>query len=191
MRNLLNFLIRYTSWFVFAFYVVLSCVLLFQGNPYQHHVYLTSANAVVSGVYDATNSVTGYINLRSINEDLQRRTATLEQEVLDLRHQNKLLHQQLLQDSLRSLDSLGRFGFVIASVVNNSVRNPYNYITIDKGEADGIGPEMESDFYCLVQFFSVKAADLAPAFVIQDRFCFHSPSINFPILIFVYFDPCA
>ena len=103
MRNLLNFLIRYTSWFVFTFYVVISCVLLFQGNPYQHHVYLTSANAVVSGVYDATNSVTGYINLRSINEDLQRRTATLEQEVLDLRHQNKLLHQQLLQDSLRSL----------------------------------------------------------------------------------------
>lgn len=50
-------------------------------------------------MYDATNSVTGYINLRSINEDLQRRTATLEQEVLDLRHQNKLLHQQLLQDS--------------------------------------------------------------------------------------------
>lgn len=142
MRNLLNFLIRYTSWIVFTFYVVISCVLLFQGNPYQHHVYLTSANAVVSGVYDATNSVTGYINLRSINEDLQRRTATLEQEVLDLRHQNKLLHQQLLQDSLRSLDSLGRFGFVIASVVNNSVRNPYNYITIDKGEADGIGPEM-------------------------------------------------
>jgi uncharacterized phage protein (predicted DNA packaging) len=49
----------------------------------------------------------------------------------------------------------------------------------------------QSDFYCLVQFFSVKAADLAPAFVIQDRFCFHSPSINFLILIFVYFDPCA
>lgn len=142
MRNLLNFIIRYTSWFVFAFYVVLSCVLLFQGNPYQHHVYLSSANAVVSGLYDATNNVTGYISLRSINEDLQRRSAALENEVVALRSQNKLLRQRLMQDSLRSLDSVGRFDFIIASVVNNSVINPYNYITIDKGSADGIGPEM-------------------------------------------------
>ena len=142
MRNLLNFLIRYTSWFVFAFYVGVSCVLLFQSNPYQHHVYMTSANAIVSGVYDATNNITGYLSMRDINEDLQRRTAELDAEVLILRAQNKALREQLLQDSLRSNDSLGRFGFIIASVVNNSVIRPYNYITINKGRADGVGPEM-------------------------------------------------
>ncbi|MDE6438514.1 MAG: rod shape-determining protein MreC, partial [Muribaculaceae bacterium] len=78
MRNLINFFIRYCSWFVFAFYVVLSCLLLFQRNPYQHHVYLTSAGAVASSVYEVTSNVTDYISLRDINEDLQRRNAYLE-----------------------------------------------------------------------------------------------------------------
>lgn len=142
MRNLINFFIRFSSWFVFAFYVVLSGLLLFQHNPYQHHVYLTSAGAVASSVYEVTSNVTDYISLRDINEDLQRRNAYLEAEVVELRIQERLLRQQILQDSLRSLDSLRQYEFVIASVINNSVMRPYNYITIDKGSADGLAPEM-------------------------------------------------
>lgn len=142
MRNLLNFFLRYSSWFVFLFYALLSCYLLFTRNPYQHHVYLTSANAVASGIYEVTGNVTSYVGLRDINFDLQRRNAALEAEVVMLRTQNKHLRQDILQDSLRSLDSVGRFEFVIASVINNSVIRPYNYITIDKGTADGLAPEM-------------------------------------------------
>lgn len=142
MRNLLNFFLRYSAWFVFIFYVVLSCWLLFMKNPYQHHVYLTSANAVASGIYDVTSNVTSYVGLRDINEDLQRRNASLEAEVIMLRQQTRQLSQAILQDSLSRLDSIGTYGFVIATVINNSVIRPYNYITIDKGAADGIGPEM-------------------------------------------------
>lgn len=142
MRNLLNFFLRYSSWFVFLFYALLSCYLLFTRNPYQHHVYLTSANAVASGIYEVTGNVTSYVGLRDINDDLQRRNAALEAEVVMLRTQNKHLRQDILQDSLRSLDSVGRFEFVIASVINNSVIRSYNYITIDKGTADGLAPEM-------------------------------------------------
>lgn len=142
MRNLLNFFIRYGAWFLFVFYAAISCFLLFQRNPFQHHVYLTSANAVVSGVYDVAANVTGYINLRDINADLQRRTAALESEVIALRENNRALRQQLLQDSLRTTDSLGRFRFILATVVNNSVVNPYNYITVNKGRLDSIQPEM-------------------------------------------------
>lgn len=142
MRNLINFFVRYSTWFLFLGYVVLGCTLLFQKNPYQHHVYLTSSGAMASAVYDATSNITGYIGLRDINEDLQRRNALLESEAIALRQQVRLLRQQMLQDSLRNLDSIGRFDFIIASVINNSVIRPYNYITIDKGSADGLKPEM-------------------------------------------------
>ena len=142
MRNLLNFFLRYSSWFVFLFYALLSCYLLFTRNPYQHHVYLTSANAVASGIYEVTGNVTSYVGLRDINDDLQRRNAALDAEVVMPRTQNKHLRQDIPQDSLRSLGSVGRFEFVIASVINNSVIRPYNYITIDKGTADGLAPEM-------------------------------------------------
>ena len=142
MRNLLDFIIRFSSWFVFAFYVVASCALLFDRNPYQHHVWLTSAGAVAAGVYDVSNNVTGYFSLRSINEDLQRRQADLEEEVASLRARLRDAREALAQDSLAAIDSLRPFRFIVATAISNSVTRPYNYITLDKGEADGLQPEM-------------------------------------------------
>ena len=84
MHELFNFFIRNSKWFVFAFYMVISCVLLAGDNPYQRHVLLTSANTVSATVYEASNNVTSYFNLRDINEDLNRRNAALEKEVIDL-----------------------------------------------------------------------------------------------------------
>lgn len=142
MRNLLNFLIRYSSWFVFAFYVIISCSLLFNRNPYQHHVYMTSAGAVAAGLHDVSSNVTGYFALRDINDDLQRQTASLQEEVLTLREQVRRYREQEIQDSVRMLDSIGKFRFVIATVINNSISRPYNYVTINKGTKDGLRPEM-------------------------------------------------
>lgn len=142
MRNLLNFFLKYSSWLVLVFFIVVSCALLFSRNPYQRHVWLTSAGTLSGSVYDAANNVTGYFNLREINEDLQRRTASLEAEVVELRRQLVVYRQAALRDSLAVDPGTSRFRFVIASVINNSVSRPFNYITIDKGEADGIRPEM-------------------------------------------------
>ena len=47
-----------------------------------------------------------------------------------------------LQDSVRAQDSIGKFNFVIATVINNSITRPYNYVTINKGSADGLKSEM-------------------------------------------------
>ena len=144
MRNLLNFLVRYRAWIVFIIYVVLSCVLLFNRNPYQRHVYLTSASTVTASVYDASHTVTGYFHLRDINEDLQLRNAQLESEVIALRQRVDDLDLELQQygDTVTLAPSLRKFDFILASVINNSISSPYNYITISKGEADGVKPEM-------------------------------------------------
>lgn len=142
MRNLLDFIVRFSSWFVFAFYAVVSCALLFDRNPYQHHVWLTSAGSVAAGVYDVSNNVTGYFSLRAINEDLQRRQADLEEEVAALRTQLRTAREALAQDSLAAIDSVRQFRFIVATAISNSVTRPYNYISLDKGEADGLQPEM-------------------------------------------------
>lgn len=143
MHNLITFLIRHSSWFVFLFYVVVSCLLLFQNNPYQQYVYLTSANKVSASVYKGVGSITSYFNLRSINNDLQARNALLEMEVIDLKRQIQDYKILLLNDSLPLPDSIAQaYEYHFASVINNSVSRPMNYITIDKGKNDGIQPEM-------------------------------------------------
>lgn len=137
MKNLIKFLIRYGTWFLFVFYVLISCVLLFTHNNYQRSVYFTSANVVASTLNSATSQVTGYFHLKSINESLQARNAMLENEVLNL--QNQLAeYRTILSDTLETNIVTDRFGYVPASVINNSVRHPRNYFTINRGALDGV-----------------------------------------------------
>ncbi|MBR3101631.1 MAG: rod shape-determining protein MreC [Muribaculaceae bacterium] len=142
MNNLLNFFVKHSSWFIFIIYVVLSCVMLFRDNPYQQSVYLTSANSVTTTVYEGMSAVTSYFHLKDINADLQERNALLEHELVALRDElnnTKLLlpdSTQLLQPRLRQFD------YVVAHVISNSIAQPNNYITINRGSLDGIKPEM-------------------------------------------------
>ena len=121
MNNLLNFFVKHSAWFIFAIYVILSLVLLFKDNPYQ-------------------NGVTSYFHLRDINESLQERNAALEMELIELREQMSDL-ELLRPDSLRQ-PALQQYSFVMAHVISNSISQPNNYITIDRGHIDGVSPEM-------------------------------------------------
>ncbi|ROT07018.1 rod shape-determining protein MreC [Muribaculaceae bacterium Isolate-104 (HZI)] len=142
MRNLINFLFRYSAWILFITYTVASCVLLFRNSPYQHHVFLTSANSVVSGVYSASSSVTAYFNLKGINEDLQRRNTDLELEVLNLKRTIDFYREKEYADSVPVDSSLQRYSFITAHVINNTITKSHNYITLNKGTEDGLRPEM-------------------------------------------------
>lgn len=127
---------------MFTFYVVISCIFLFDKNPYQHHIYMTSAGRLTAGVYDLSHNITSYFSLREINEDLQVQNARLEEELLGMKAQLQLYREKYYADTMSVIDSLRPYRFIIASVINNSVHKPYNYITINKGSVDGLRPEM-------------------------------------------------
>jgi rod shape-determining protein MreC len=140
MNNLLNFFVKHSAWFIFAIYVILSLVLLFKDNPYQQSVYLTSANSVSAMVYKAFSNVTSYFHLRDINESLQERNAALEMELIELR--NQLNDQALMSPDSLHQPALRQYSFVMAQVIGNSISQPNNYITINRGYKEGVKPEM-------------------------------------------------
>ena len=141
MRNLLNFLIKYSTWFVFTFYVLISCILLVRSSQNHHSLYLSSANAAGELVYGTVSEISEYFNLLSVNRRLQESNAKLQNEVLNLR--NELAqYKVLLQDTAATAWNIDRFGYIGASVINNSTRHPRNYFPIDRGSADGVRPGM-------------------------------------------------
>jgi hypothetical protein len=142
MRNLFEFLLKRSAWIVFLIYVVLCFVLLFNNNPYQRSRYLSSSNALVSGLNSATTSVTGYFGLRTENVDLLYQNGRLQNEVIELSRELNALRLQLDGDSLRRIATPAAPDFIMAQVIRNSIAHTHNYITIDKGRADGICPEM-------------------------------------------------
>ena len=143
MRNLLNFLVKYNYWFLFVLLEVASFVLLFRFNRYQQSVFFTSANAVAGKLYEATGSIAAYFHLKETNEDLldhnirlEQRVALLERALLDARSDTALYR------SLDSVPRAHRYSLYKARVIKNSLNRLDNYLTLDRGSADSIRPEM-------------------------------------------------
>lgn len=143
MNNLINFFLKHSQWFVFVVLAVASLFMLFNNNPYQQSVYLTSANGVTSTVYEGLSTVSSYFHLRDINEDLLERNAVLEGELIQLRQEladYKMMAGDTLLPSRAAVSD--QYSFVVARVISNSISDKYNYITINRGSADGIKPDM-------------------------------------------------
>lgn len=142
MRNLLDFLARHNHWFVFVLLEVISAVLLFKYNSYQGSVWFSSANAVSGRVYEASAAVGQYFSLVTVNRQLTQRNVYLEREVARMAQE----HAEATADSsyLQRLQNnqTNHYRLVPARVVSSSLDRLNNFITIDKGEADGVKKDM-------------------------------------------------
>lgn len=142
MRNLLDFLVKYSYWFLFFVLEAVSFVLLFQFNSYQGSVWFSSANAVAGKLYETTSAVESYFQLSKINTELTQRNLYLEQRLCKLeKEKSDSVADSTMENSLL-LKSLQPYRLIPAQVVNMKWGRKDNLLTIDKGEADGIKKDM-------------------------------------------------
>lgn len=64
---------------------------VFRDDPYRQHLYLTSVGRLASTAYKSANNVTSYFNLHDINDDLNRRNAELQTEIVRLQQRIDLM----------------------------------------------------------------------------------------------------
>ena len=142
MRNLAEFLARCKHWFVFVLLEILSFVLLFKYNNYQGSVWFSSANDVAGWVFEMKSDVGAFFSLTKINKELTQRNLYLEHQVSQL--QARVYDKTVGKDFIHKgqLAMLEGFRLIPAKVVDNSVNKPQNFVTIDKGSADGIRQDM-------------------------------------------------
>ncbi len=142
MRNLLDFLARNNHWFVFVLLEVVSFILLFRYNSYQSSVWFTSANAVSGKVYEWNSAVEQFFSLVDVNRRLTERNVILERQVAVLSEQvakatkDTTIVEKLQQEVMKDYETIQ------AKVVGSSLDKLNNFITIDKGAADGVRKDM-------------------------------------------------
>lgn len=140
MRKLLDFLFRKRHWFLFILLEVVSLILVYRNTNYQRNVFISSANVVTGHISSISGNISSYLNLRETNHELTERNGELEMRVLELQSRlerisaENTVFEGFIPDSAQSFP----FRFVLAKVVNNSVIHLSNYLTIDKGQTDGI-----------------------------------------------------
>ncbi|WP_165024771.1 MULTISPECIES: rod shape-determining protein MreC [unclassified Dysgonomonas] len=145
MRNLINFLLRNSSWFVLIFLEIICFYFIFSSNSYQKSVFLNSSNEISGKVYSVSGNILSYFGLRQENQELLLKNAELQSQVSNLKNHlyeienDSLKTEAFLEDSLHQRKE---YEYIISRVINNSVSQAQNYITIDKGSNDGVKEDM-------------------------------------------------
>ena len=143
MRNLVHFLVRNAHWWLFLLLVFCSLVMIVNRGTFQRSIYLSSANVVTGQVYQISSSVTSYIKLKSVNtilmDELAKKEARIQYLEAHIKDSNDSIKTQaILEDTL----NISNYSFLTAHVINNSISQADNYITLDKGAADGVALDM-------------------------------------------------
>jgi rod shape-determining protein MreC len=138
MQRLFNFIYAYRAFFTFLLLELFCTWLVIENNQYQSTKYFNTSNSVAASIISTSQNVREYFSLRDINRTLADENAALRKKV-DQR--NQILNQLDLRP-IKDAAIINRFDYLSAKVINNTTRNYKNFITIDKGKANGLAPGM-------------------------------------------------
>lgn len=162
MHNLVAFFLKFRASILFVLLEGISAAFIANTNTYHRAALINSSNHTVATVMEASNTASHYLHLQEVNDRLAKENARLHESaagqnvmpssvppgplVADSAAQRALAQDSVIllpkmpshQDSLRTQ----QYAFTPAKVVDNTVNRAKNYVTINKGSADGIQPDM-------------------------------------------------
>ena len=147
MKNLFRLIYRYHVVLLFVLLETLALSMVVTYNNYQRAVFFDSSNFVSGTLFEKFASFWQVFEFRQVNIKLAEENVVLRsalQEILLKSNQGKykasdsIYLPRIARDS--SLKTVYRF--TTARVVNNSVNQQHNFLTLNKGRRDGIKPDM-------------------------------------------------
>lgn len=137
MRNLLRFLTKNSFIFLFLILEIFAFWMLIANNNYQNSKFLNSSNFFVGNFFSTIHNVKDYFNLKEVNKELAEQNAKLQANNIS---SFVKVYGRIYQINDTSYHQT--YMYSAAKVVNNSTNKRQNYITIDKGDLNGIEAEM-------------------------------------------------
>lgn len=134
MQTLLRFLRKYYFFFLFVIFEVLALSIYLRHFQTKRENFFNSASVITGSIYEKYHTLERYFYLSTENQKLARKNAQLRNKLANLQvpgQQNELPQQYS-----------ARFEYIPAEVINNTVNKNHNYLTLNKGAADSITPEM-------------------------------------------------
>lgn len=137
MRKLLQFIVQHHFLILFILIELVSLLFLFTANPYQNYAFYRFSHGLTNRVSTRVNNFTDYLSLHEENRKLV-------EENTKLYNLTSGGYLDIATDSLTGVsdNSPAMYRYIPAHVINNSVNDQYNYMTINKGRKDGITSDM-------------------------------------------------
>ena len=138
MRNLIQFLVRYSNFLIFLILEVVAFILIGTCNDYQQSAIWSSANRIAAGTNNIKTSIVDYFSLRADNAELAEENARLKAELMLLTNNVEILSERDSQYVYSHLD----WDYMPAKVIRLTTNKQHNYLTINKGKRDSIEVDM-------------------------------------------------
>lgn len=139
MRNLWQFIVKNSHLLLFLLLEVVAFLLITHHQPYPRSTVFTSSNRLVAGVNETGDNVAAYFRLGRDNEDLNAEITRLQLQVQTLQNE---LEPYREKDSLpdSTFYQYAHLGYTIipAKVIDLTTHQEHNYLTLNKGQRDGI-----------------------------------------------------
>ena len=137
MKTLIKVILRFHFFIIFIILEVISISMVIFADVEKKNVFFSSANSFTGYFNNKLNNWNSYFLLDKENEQLRYENIKLKNQLESLKS-----YQYSLQKFEIDTASPYQYGYLKARVIKNSVSKEKNFITIDKGEKDGV----EKDF---------------------------------------------
>ncbi len=132
MRQIINFLIRYKTFLLYIFFMIISLSFTIQSHSFHQSKFFNSSNWVTGGIFQTSYNITSYFDLKSENQKLLNDNKRLRQ----------ILYNSKIKDTVLIDSSNINYTVISGQVIKNNYADQRNYITINKGEKDSIKQDM-------------------------------------------------
>jgi rod shape-determining protein MreC len=137
MRNIWQFFLKYNAFFLLIIYFLISLFLLIKNNSFQRASVWNSSNKIVGSAYEQINGVKSYLTLGRTNDSLAAENALLRNQLA-----SSFKSDSIKQVTVRDSTLKQQYTYTLAKVINNSIHQKNNYLTIDRGTKHGIAKGM-------------------------------------------------
>lgn len=137
MREFFRFFFKWRFFVLFILLESTASFFSFSNSKIKKYFYTGSSNSIIGNIYSSIHKLRSYFlleieNKRLINENKKFRNENLSYKI-------KKISQDFKEENVEYLQ---QYIFTTVKIVNNTISEQENYITVNKGSIDGIKPDM-------------------------------------------------
>ncbi|MDH5397229.1 MAG: rod shape-determining protein MreC, partial [Cyclobacteriaceae bacterium] len=138
MYQIFKFLFRFRALLFFVLLEFIAILMVLQNNQYHRARIFNSSNSFFARTLELSDYVADFFLLREENQQLVEENALLHKKLKQLEQSIYSINSREITDP----DLINQYNFIGANVINSSVYQISNHITVDKGALDGVRPGM-------------------------------------------------
>lgn len=130
-----SFFLKNKTILLFLFLEFFSFAFIINSHSFHHSKFLNSTNGISGFILKKSNAISNYFYLNKQNKTLIEENTFLINSLSSANKKN-------LNSTSISIDSVSKYKFIPARVISNPYSKRNNILTLDKGKAQGIQPDM-------------------------------------------------